>query len=115
MIDACNYKEAAQHTHRILHEGGEVEVDVELSCVDEVSWSIVQDLEQRLVCLIGAQCEQAQQANDLPLVIRTASLYPYLGPELWYNLEEQNLTMATQPQGAVVDYVSIMEGLLAWC
>ena len=32
--------------------------------------------------------------------------------ELWYNLEEQNLTVATQPQGAVVYYVSMMEGLL---
>ena len=125
-INDSKYDVAAQETYRILHHDPDSSANIKQ--IDEVSFEILQDLEHRLISLIKKQCENAQYDHDLKAVIESASLYQYLGDdmkregldiycatitkELRFNLEEQNLTLETQPEGAIIKYVPIIEGYI---
>ena len=125
-INASKYDVAAQETYRILHR--DLDSSANIKQIDEVSFEIVQDLEHRLTSLVKKQGENAQYENDLKAVIESAALYQYLGDamkaeglsiycstinqELRMNLEEQNLTLESQPEGAIIKYVPIIEGYI---
>ena len=114
---------ASNETYRILHSDENKIKDIKE--IDEVSYEILKDLEERLIKLIKKQVENAEYENNLPEIIRFASLYPLLGneskkeglniycstinKELRLNLEEQNLTLETQAKDSIINYVSIIE------
>ena len=111
------YETAANETYRILHSDESKIKDIKE--IDEVSYEILQDLEQRLISLIKKQLENDEYENNLPEVIRFASLYPLLGnetkkegldiycstinKELRLSLEEQNLTLESQPKDSIIN------------
>ena len=70
---------ASNETYRILHSDENKIKDIKE--IDEVSYEILKDLEERLISLIKKQVENAEYENNLPEIIRFASLYPLLGNE----------------------------------
>lgn len=110
------YAEAAQDTFRILY--------LRPSVNNDLSFSVIIELEEKLRALIVRDCQQAQAAEDIPKVFHTARLMAlvnlaYQGLSIYCQtvrqalsarLQEQQLTSKTSPANA--DFIKLLPKIL---
>lgn len=113
-IDQHNFTMAAKATYRILHQ--------QHSMKNDVSFSVLSKLEEKLRKQIVVSCQQAQQQEDTAKVAEYCLLLPYVDlpyqgltiycqvcrTRLKETLKDNHLTLTSQPAGAVLVFTDLI-------